>query len=47
MLTVLFLVLSLFVVISISAFEIITKEDIQKNIVGREGAGVKRHISVG
>lgn len=36
MLTVLFLVLSLFVVISISAFEIITKEDIQKNIVEEE-----------
>jgi outer membrane protein OmpA-like peptidoglycan-associated protein len=36
MLTELFLVLSLFVVISISAFEIITKEDIQKNIVEKE-----------
>lgn len=47
MLTVLFLVLSLFVVISISAFEIITKEDIHKNIVGREDAGEKRHIVVG
>ena len=36
MLTVLFLFLSLFVVISISAFEMITKEDIQKNIVEKE-----------